>query len=316
MFTVYDLETTGFSSASDDVIQFAYATFDDNNQFIKADTLYFFYEGMSWSESAYEVHQIPLEFLAQYKDQFEENVIKMFTVLSGANVSGHNCMSFDCPFAVTWLKRQGLPQLQFGIIQDTMNAFRPFMGGHKAKLAKLAERVGVTPNVVQSCMNMWFPNEDDRRAHNAAYDVTLTALITLRGLAKGYMNFTTVPNIDSVVDSVDMDLLGNNEAPQLPAEERVYFDVRQLDGSTAQIQFVSDRDAFSNVTSVLPDSVRFPVILLEEVEGVYSGDHGSATFQLKHTKYGDMFSITVGDNKLETPTLGLKTFTVGLSRKE
>lgn len=189
MFTVFDLETTGFSGSTDDVVQFSYVRFDNMNQAYEAGCLYFFYDGMSWSDSAYDVHGLSQEFLSQYKDDFKKNCLKMWTILSGANVVGHNAKSFDCPFAKAWLARMGLMNLTFGIINDTMRAFKPVTHRDKVKLTKLAEMNNLTPEVINSAANMWFDSEESLSAHNATYDTTATAMLALIALSKGYMTF-------------------------------------------------------------------------------------------------------------------------------
>ena len=143
MFVVFDLETTGLSSMQNDIIQFSYIMFDSNNMFVRADNLYFYYEGMSWNQEVADIsHGISLDFLKTQADKFKENVIKMYTVLNHANVCGHNSNSFDCPFVKNWLKRMGLSDFEFGIQQDTMLAFRPYTKRARIKLTKLAAMWG------------------------------------------------------------------------------------------------------------------------------------------------------------------------------
>lgn len=317
MFTVFDLETTGFSSYSDDVIQFSYVTFDDNNIMIKSDTLYFYYEGMSWSEEAYAVHQISQEFLKQYEDQFEENLIKMWTVLSGANVVGHNVLSFDCPFATSWLRRFGLANLQFGIIQDTMLALRPLCGGHKTKLMKLCSICGITEENIDNFMSMWFPNEDVRRAHNASYDVTATAILTLLGMGKGYISFTSIEAASANLAEVDMSLLdtasetkdaesSKEVALDFPHKEKVYFILIEEDGSETQRQFISNREKYNGYFT---DSIQFPKSLMYVTDGVYESElNDGCTIRLQTSNYGDIFTVVTSFATLQTPDLDLRSF--------
>ena len=78
MFVVFDLETTGLSSMQNDIIQFSYIMFDSNNMFVRADNLYFYYEGMSWNQEVADIsHGISLGFLKTQADKFKENVIQM-----------------------------------------------------------------------------------------------------------------------------------------------------------------------------------------------------------------------------------------------
>ena len=318
MFTVFDLETTGFSSATDDVIQFAYVTFDDNNMFLKAESLYFFYEGMSWSEQAYEVHQIPQSYLRQHADKFEENLIKMWTVLSGANVIGHNALAFDAPFAGSWLRRFGLSNLQFGIIQDTMLALRPLNGGHKAKLSKLCELCGITEDNINNFMNMWFPNEAEHHAHNAAWDVTATAIITLLGMSKGYISFSDVSKAADTLAEVDMSLLDSHDTTttstpiiEFPEEEKVYFNLIEEDGSTTRRQFISNREKFKD--SDVTGSLEFPKELKFVIDDVYEVELvEGVTARLQTSSLGDVFTVATPMATLQTPTLGLRTFAKGL----
>lgn len=223
MFTVFDLETTGFSGASDDVVQFSYLRFDDKNMVYDAGCLYFYYEGMSWSEDAENVHHISQEFLKQYEDDFDKNCIKMWTILSGANVVGHNAKGFDCPFAKTWLGRMGLSDLTFGIINDTMLAFRPMTHTSKVKLTKLSAMNSLTPEVIRRSANVWFNESGELNAHNATYDTAATALLTLIALNKGYMSFEAVDTTSHA--DVDVALLDD-----LPVAN-VDFTLIEADGS-------------------------------------------------------------------------------------
>lgn len=190
MFTVFDLETTGFSSMAHDVIQFAYITYDENNIPVKAESLYFYYEGMSWTEEAYEVHQIPMEFLKQHADKFEENCIKMYAVLMNGNVCGHNVKAFDCIFAKNWLSRMGLYNLKYRCIQDTMTAFKPITRRPRIKLIKLAEILGVTDEVVKKLTASVFKDDVATHAHNAAFDTMRTGIITCIGIRKNLIDFS------------------------------------------------------------------------------------------------------------------------------
>ena len=204
MFIVFDIETTGFDSVHCEVLQFAYIMFDDNNQFVKSENLYFYHEGMHWSqEAADESHKLSLSFLKQFEDQFRPNLLKMFSVLNRANVCGHNSNSFDCPFVKRWLQRQGLGGLEFGIMQDTMLGFRPITKRSRIKLTKLADMCGLSDETIKYATSIWFNVGNDTYAHNAAYDVAMTALITLNGINRGLIKFDFT-NLTSTEDDNDV----------------------------------------------------------------------------------------------------------------
>lgn len=314
MFTVFDLETTGLSTTSDDIIQFAYATFDDNNLVIAADVLYFYYDSMSWSEEAYAIHNISIDFLKTHAEKFEENIIKMWTVLSGANVIGHNIKAFDCPFASNWLARFGLVGLRFGVIQDTMYAFKPLTGGHRTSLVKLCEKCMIMPDAIKQMASIWFPNESEQHAHNAAYDVAATAMLTMLGLRKHYITFDMSEiNLDDM-SNVDVSLL--ESSTPLPTSDKVAFHLAESDGTVVEHQFVSDAEKYKHPTSIIEkDSLFFPVTLTCEDEGFYSYDDGEVLFTLRTTKFGDVFEVKHSMGTLNTPSLNLRVFTEGYSKK-
>lgn len=193
MYVVFDLETTGFDRYNCDVIEFSYLAFDDfTNALVKAETLYFYYPGMSWSEDAYAVHKISREFLKQHADKFDENLIKMFTVLNLGKVCGHNAREFDCKFAEQWLMRMGMPQLEFTQIEDTMTMFQSITKTSRISLAKLRARMGVEDDVVDTMRDLWYhggQKTEKMSAHNAEWDVTATALILMKGINNGFCSF-------------------------------------------------------------------------------------------------------------------------------
>ena len=209
MFVVFDLETTGLSSMQNDIIQFSYIMFDSNNMFVRADNLYFYYEGMSWSQEVADIsHGISLDFLKTQADKFKENVIKMYTVLNHANVCGHNSNSFDCPFVKNWLKRMGLSDFEFGIQQDTMLAFRPYTKRARIKLTKLAAMCGLSDAEIDYATKLWFGITESTQSHDARFDTAMTALLTIGGINKKLISFDRIvaPSINDDIDDSDLDM--------------------------------------------------------------------------------------------------------------
>ena len=217
-FVVFDIETTGLSSFHNEIIQFAYIMFDSNNQFVKAENLYFYREGMHWDQDLSDrVHHITLDFLKQFEDQFEENLLKMYSVLNRANVSGYNSNSFDCPFVKNWLSKFGLNDFEFGIKQDAMIGLRPRSKRARIKLVKMLELFDLTDEMVAGVSSLWFDSSKRHSAHDAVYDTTATALLTLEGLRQGYMTFDFNVNTDGVVDDSSFDFISEEHTlPMYP----------------------------------------------------------------------------------------------------
>ena len=215
MYVVFDLETTGLDSNCCDIIEFSYIAFDEyTNQPVRSETLYYYYPNMRWSEEAYAIHQIPLEFLKTQADKFQENVIKMFAILNRGKVCGHNAAKFDCVFATNWLQRMGMPRLKYDRIEDTMTMFKSITKTSRISLAKLRERLGIDEDTVNVLRDVWYHNgekTDDMSAHNAEWDVTATSLILMKGINNGFVSFLPTPKNDEVapIDFEEADFSGD-----------------------------------------------------------------------------------------------------------
>lgn len=292
MFVVFDLESTGLSATSNDIIEFAYIMFDSNNMFVKSETLYFYYDGMSWSEEAYQVHRIPLDFLKQFKDQFKENCIKMYSILNRANVCGHNALRFDCPFVKTWLMRQGIKGLEFGVIQDTMTAFKPITHKSQIKLSKLLGVMGISDEEIRALMPIWFNGAEATRAHEASYDVVGTALLALRGIERNLIAFEPLVKLNTEISQDDVNsiyaagtaiTLGANDyivCISNTSEELRWSAVMHNDNGTFKEVSTS-----SGVTDLVNTAVTqkklLPVIFKVTTEqDVFEGDSDSVVYRL------------------------------------
>ena len=230
MFVVYDLETTGLSEINDDIIEFAYIAFDDNCNFIQSEQLFFYYRGMSWSEDAYKVHHISLDFLETQADKFKENLLKMYAILNHNNVVGYNNNHFDNPFVKTWLMRQGIRNLEFKVTQDVMLAYRPIYKKSKIKLTKLSDMMGYTPELINQYMNIYFPQVGNSQAHEAAYDVVATALLTLSAIPKHLIAFKSILPESHEAEDVMTDMLSVNENTSITSMVR--FTLKDTFGAT------------------------------------------------------------------------------------
>lgn len=283
MFVVFDLETTGFSELTCDVIEFAYIMFDDNKNVVKSEQLYFYYKGMSWGEDAYKVHGIPLSFLETHKDKFKENLIKMYTVLNHSNVVGHNIIKFDCPFAKTWLMRQGIKNLEFGVIQDTMKAFKPIYKSRSIKLTKLAEICKITDESVNYMLSIWFPDAKPSRSHEAAFDVVQTALITLQGLNKRLIMFE--PLIKDNIVITDKEMSSMYEESTVTNDPNRFL-VKLNDGGITTYHFINHD--YSSYVDLIPTETDisnmeaigrlFPLEFEKTEDGSYEAEYNGVTY--------------------------------------
>lgn len=302
MYVVFDIETTGFDSVTCDVIQFAYAMFDNNNMFVKSENLYFYYEGMSWSqEAADQSHHLSLAFLKQYEDDFRKNILKMFSVLNRANVCGHNLIHFDCPFVKRWLQRMGLPGLEYGVVQDTMLAYRPITKRSRIKLTKLADMCGLTDESIKYATSIWFNTGNDTYAHNAAYDVSMTALLTIQGVNKNLIkfDFSSKELSEHDIDDLDISLEGDS-SPAKQSDPNGYVVMLTEDDGYVRYYWVNhDKNKYGDV-SVSEDDIQsykqlnrfLPVKLYKANDTLWSGSSKDINFSLHIDASGDSLHIT------------------------
>lgn len=277
MYVVYDLETTGFKSVSDDIIEFAYIMFDDNGLYLRSEQLYFYYKGMSWSEEAYAVHKIPLSFLETQADKFQENIIKMYTVLAYNTVVGYNNDSFDNPFAKNWLARQGLPNLTIGRSVDMMKVCKPLHGKARIKLTTLCEKLGYTPDVINQVNSFYFNTNDTSRAHEAGYDVTATAMLVNYCLNKNMLTFKALNN--SASDSTYVD----NNAVMLSGNT-----------CTVSLQYGESVETKTVSVGVIP-TVETNKILLHPVDDMtFACDSNGVSLIYDTNAPDDLFYVTMG----------------------
>ena len=183
-YTVFDIETTGFDGNICEVIQFAYALLDENFNCLKAESLYFYREGMHWSKDAENVHHISQSFLSKYADEFETNIKKMYIVLSRCNAVTFNGEHFDIPFCNAWLRKFGFPDIIPNRSYDVMKIYQPVFK-KRVKLVSLPERIGLSTDIIAAVSKSWFGYSGE--SHDASYDVTATALGFSYAIKQGYV---------------------------------------------------------------------------------------------------------------------------------
>lgn len=315
MFVVFDLETTGLFEFSNDIIQFSYIMFDDNNSFVKSESLYFYYEGMSWSEEAYKIHGISLETLKAHKDEFKANLIKMYSILKGNNVCGYNSDRFDCPFAVTWLSRMGLSGLFFNVRCDVMKAFRPVYHKSQIKLTKLCDLLEIKPEFITAFEQMWFPNDETTQAHNASYDTVATAILALDGIRRKLIMFDTPVHIAIDDPNLEEDMMLSTDTTTVVMDP-AYFcvDLKYFESNDSVVYAINhDKHKYTTLTpDLIPtyDSkvVHLPIVLTETADNsnVFQATINGVTYELTMDEDGDNFVLKTPFGVMDDSTFDIK----------
>lgn len=185
LYTVIDIETTGFSRYKNDIIQFSYIITDENGRVYDSDCLHFYSTCIkeSWSEQAESVHGISLKTLEQYADDFERNCKKMFIIISRANIVGFNSDDFDIPFICEWLDQVlGVrPEIYYTL--DMMTLYKRH--GIKGKLVSMPDKLGVDESIIAMFTESIFGQAG--HAHASYYDVIVTHIMLMNASRKGWI---------------------------------------------------------------------------------------------------------------------------------
>lgn len=305
MYVVYDLETTGFSSSTCEVIQMAYVKFDDDGKALDSDSLYFYHEGMHWSQEAADAsHHLSLDFLKQYKDDFRKNLIKAWTVLSGQKLVGYNNRKFDDPFISNWFQRMGLPALQEQECIDCMADMSSLYHTSRIKLTKACDMMGLTPDAILERAKQLFPREAAKlTAHNAAYDVAATSMLAEVG--KKYRLILMPPQVK--YEATEEDIIGSDNSPTVDFQKYHVLHLALYDGKefVGYVNTSSDLKAEPSVNSEnAPDImnlVHAPFRLAPDL--TYKAQIGDITFTLNREPntvhiVGTMDGIVVDSNDM------------------
>lgn len=199
IYTVIDIETSGLSRENADVLSFSYAL-TDGNEILAADTLYFWTDGMQWTQESYEIHGLSKEFLSQYKDDFDKNLRAMFSVIQGSILVGYNSgyidkfgvlHGFDYQVIKNFLLRN---MLDFPIPSSFVDLLKIARSREtnapNKKLQSMVDYYGISREEIVRVNNTVYQGSK-AVAHNSGYDVVCTAYVLKEMLAKDLIEVTT-----------------------------------------------------------------------------------------------------------------------------
>ena len=199
IFTVIDTETSGLSRENADVLSFSYAL-TDGKEILAADTLYFWTDGMQWTQESYEIHGLSKEFLSQYKDDFDKNLRAMYSVVQGSILVGYNSgyidkfgvlHGFDYQVIKNFLLRN---MLDFPIPSSFVDLLKIARSRETSatnkKLQSMVDYYGILREDIARVNNTVYP-DSKAVAHNSGYDVICTAYVLKEMLAKDLIEVTT-----------------------------------------------------------------------------------------------------------------------------
>ena len=199
IYTVIDIETSGLSRENADVLSFSYAL-TDGKEILAADTLYFWTDGMQWSQESYEIHGLSKEFLSQYKDDFDKNLRAMFSVVQDSVLVGYNSgymdkfgvlHGFDYQVIKNFLLRN---MLDFPIPSSFVDLLKIARSREtnapNKKLQSMVDYYCISREDIGRVNDTVFPGSK-AVAHNSGYDVVCTVYVLREMLAKDLIEVTT-----------------------------------------------------------------------------------------------------------------------------
>ena len=161
---VYDVESTGVDTTSDNIVQIAAIRVDERGNIL--DTFERFIKPDKPVGSSAEVHGFTDEFLAEHGEP-PQVVLEDFKVFSkGAVIVGHN-VNYDVSIFTSELHRHNLGTPEFGAIYDTLDIFRRFYPN--------------LPNHKLGFLSSHFPI-NHVPTHNAMDDILATAQLLIYAL--------------------------------------------------------------------------------------------------------------------------------------
>lgn len=199
IYTVIDIETSGLSRENADVLSFSYAL-TDGKEILAADTLYFWTDGMQWSQESYEIHGLSKEFLSQYKDDFDKNLRAMFSVVQDSVLVGYNSgymdkfgvlHGFDYQVIKNFLLRNMLDfPIPSSFVDFLKIARSRETNAPNKKLQSIVDYYGISREAIVRVNDIVFPGSK-AVAHNSGYDVVCTVYVLKEMLAKDLIEVTT-----------------------------------------------------------------------------------------------------------------------------
>jgi len=192
LFNVVDIETTGFNTVNDDILEVGFIRCNQDFQIITHGVLYFYKPEFQVESAAQKVHGLTRTMLKEHESEFERNMVTLYTLVQKGVLVGKNSDKFDIPFIREFiLKYAGslCHTCQFACsidMQTRMSGrfqewYKRTYGSVTRRAGRLEEYMGVlglTGEDVRMKYVQLFPEMGKRQqAHSALYDAFMTYLV-------------------------------------------------------------------------------------------------------------------------------------------
>ncbi len=287
---VFDVESTGVDTTSDEIIQIASIRLNQDGS--AADSFVHYVRASKSVGKSEAVHHIS-DRLLEEKGREPQAVFKEFRdFIKGCVIVGHN-VSYDINILLSEMSRLGMKPLESFIFYDTLNIFRRFYPNlRNHKLEFLGEFCGVTHKsthdafddicatgeiLLYAIRKNILPTADSRRQHIAKYldkfrDMS-ERIEKLRGLAAEHRPHELVADVVELFGIKDY-YEGKKELQRIQNLRQMYVYVRDMDEpelsarDSMQQVIMHASLAKSELDAMLKKNPKIPIITIHQAKGM------------------------------------------------
>lgn len=175
VYAVFDVESTGVDVFNDRIVQLVIATADANGNLIEKHE-WLINPGVEVPEGAAKVHGFTTEYLAEYGAEPSEALAEAFRLLNGSQEL--TWVAFNLNFDLSILSHEfarHLPAPRWGeYVKDNVALFDPLVVDRKKDRYRKGKRT------LEAMAGHYGVPFDSEKAHEAGYDVEVTALVAAK----------------------------------------------------------------------------------------------------------------------------------------
>lgn len=201
IFTIIDIETTGFNREYDNILEVGYIKTNQNCELLGHGSFYFYKPQFKVESQAQSVHNLTRDFLEEHESDFNISMAKLYTMMYNGLIIGKNNASFDIPFIKSFIRKHSgyLDDLEIMGYVDLQTYFteayqqwyyKTYGVGTRKKgtLTELVHMIGHKDEEMRASFTKLFPDCPRTGTHSALYDVYMTYLLLVDACKNRGMN--------------------------------------------------------------------------------------------------------------------------------
>lgn len=187
LYTIVDIETTGFhKEGGDEILSFGFIRINSDFEIKASGTLYFYKPNFNVGKyPACTIHKLSKAFMETKEADFKDNLKKMYSLCYDTTIIGKNSTQFDMPFIQNFIRRHcsTIEPLEYKKTFDVQKYFSPIFKERtgESRVGTLTDYVnllGITQDDIKEVYNS-LPTKDSEsmHMHGALYDCVATYLV-------------------------------------------------------------------------------------------------------------------------------------------